>query len=135
MYQNMNFVQYKMITASNVQNIQNGQNMKRRMCVLCGSSHGRGILNKTIINLLFELHIPGQHFTGPGIKLDKRITSNLTPNVWYKPINCVDNAAYHHVVCYLKKDTETKNKVCDKNILDEMKDIINPTFRERNEPL
>ena len=58
----------------------------------------------------------------------------MTPKDWSKLINRVDNAAYHHDVCYLKnKDTEMGNKVCDRNMLDEMKDIVNPTLRERME--
>ena len=47
-------------------------------------------------------------------------------------MNRVDRAAYHHDVCYLKnKDTATRNKVCDKDMLSEMKGIFKPTLRER----
>ena len=49
-----------------------------------------------------------------------------------QPINRIDKAAYHHDLCYLKNnDTATRNAVCDKNMLKELKGICNPTVRER----
>ena len=51
----------------------------------------------------------------------------------------MDKAAYHHDhdhhdVCYLKNnDTATRNAVCDKNMLKELKGIYNPTIREKME--
>ena len=78
------------------------------------------------------MHLPGHSFTGPGTHLDKRLNPDLTPKSWSKPINRVDKAAYHHDVCYLKnKNTKTRNKVCDKNMLEDLKSIQNPTLRER----
>ena len=48
------------------------------------------------------------------------------------PINRVDNAAYHHDLCYSKHDdTKTGNQVCDKTMLNELNGIVNPTLRER----
>ena len=48
------------------------------------------------------------------------------------PINRVDNAAYHHDLCYSKHDdTKTKNEVCDKTMLGELSGILNPTLSER----
>ena len=47
-------------------------------------------------------------------------------------INRVDNAAYHHDLCYLKHDdTKTRNQVCDKTIINELNEIMNQTLRER----
>ena len=47
------------------------------------------------------------------------------------PINRVDNAAYHHDLCYSKhNDTKTRNEICDK-MLGELSGIVNPTLRER----
>ena len=78
------------------------------------------------------MHFPGHNFTGPGTKLNKRLNPDLTPKKWSKPVNRVDKAAYHHGVCYLKNDdTATRNAVCDKNMLKELKGIYNPTLRER----
>ena len=80
------------------------------------------------------MHLLGHNFIGPGTKLNKRLNADLTPKEWSKPINRIDKAAYHHDICYLKNnDTATRNNVCDKNMLKEMKDIYNPTLRERME--
>lgn len=136
----------KVTDTSNIEYIvtKNGRNMKRGRCVECGmtktqfvkgrmkGSSGGSMLNKAINSLPFEMHLPGHNFTGPGTKLSNRLKADLTPKSWSKPINQIDNAAYHHDVCYLKnKDTETRNKVCDKNMLDEIDGIVNPTLRER----
>ena len=79
------------------------------------------------------MHLPGHNFTGPGTKLNKRLNPDLTPKKWSKPINRVDKGAYNHDVCYLKNnDTATRNAVCDKNMLKELKGIYNPTIRGKN---
>ena len=121
---------------------KNNRRMKRGTCVVCGknktqfvkSSKGGSILNKMINSLPVEMHLPGHNFTGPGTKLNKRLNPDLTPKKWSKPINRVDKAAYNHDICYLKNtDTVTRNAVCDKNMLKELKGIYNPTIRERME--
>ena len=119
---------------------KNGRHMKRGKCLVCGitktqfvkDTQGGSVLNKAINSLPFEMHLPGHNFTGPGTKLSKRLNPDMTPKQWSKPINRVDNAAYHHDVCYLKnKDTKTRNALCDKNMLQELDGIVNPTLRER----
>ena len=75
--------------------------------------------------------LPGHNFTGSGTKLNKRLNPDLTPKAWPKPINRVDQAAYYHDVCYVKKGTKTRNEVCDKEMLEELDGIYNPTLRER----
>ena len=120
----------------------NNRTMKRGTCVICGKTktqfianqQGGSILNKMINSLPVEMHLPGHNFTGPGTKLNKRLNKDLTPKAWSKPINRIDKAAYGHDLCYLKNnDTETRNRICDKNMLKEMKNIYNPTLRERME--
>ena len=120
----------------------NKRHMKRGVCVICGTTKtqfikapkGGSLLNKFINNLPVEMHLPGHNFTGPGTKLNKRLNPDLTPKKWSKPINRVDKAAYHHDICYLKNnDTATRNAVCDKNMLKELKGIYNPTIREKME--
>ena len=126
----------KLVTTSN------NKQMKRGNCSVCGttktqfvkSSKGGSVLNKMINSLPVEMHLLGHNFTGPGTKLNKRLNADLTPKEWSKPINRIDKAAYHHDICYLKNnDTETRNRVCDKNMLEEMKNIYNPSLRERME--
>ncbi|WAR02506.1 hypothetical protein MAR_009064 [Mya arenaria] len=97
--------------------------MKRGKCVECGStktqfvkgaaaphkgSHsGSGVMNNLINKLPFEMHLPDHNFTGPGTNLNNRLNKDMTPKPRSVPINRVDNAAYHHDVCYAKnKDTE-----------------------------
>ncbi|WAR02549.1 hypothetical protein MAR_009107 [Mya arenaria] len=122
--------------------------MKRGKCVECGStktqfvkgaaaphksSHsGSGVMNNLINKLPFEMHLPDHNFTGPGTNLNNRLNKDMTPKPRSVPINRVDNAAYHHDVCYAKnKDTGTRNRVCDKNMIEEMDVIYNPSLRER----
>ena len=131
----------KKTETKNEQNVTstNNRRMKRGRCAICGTVKtqfikGGSILNKMINNLPVEMHLLGHNFTGPGTKLNKRLNTDLTPKAWSKPINRIDKAAYHHDLCYLKNnDTATRNAVCDKNMLEEMKNIYNPTLRERME--
>ena len=109
--------------------------MKRGMCIICGTTktqfikvqEGGSLLNRTLNNLPFEMHLPGNNFMGPGTKLKKQLSLDLTPKKWSKPLNCVDKAAYHHDICYLKNDdTATRNAICDKNMLRELEGILIP---------
>ena len=120
---------------------KNGRNMKRGTCRVCRmiktqfvkqDAVGGGIMNRIINKLPFEMHLPGHNFTGPGTNLSKRLNEDGSPKAWSKPINRVDEAAYHHDVCYANnKDTGVRNRVCDRNMLEKMDGIYNPTLRER----
>ena len=60
------------------------------------------------------------------------MNSDGTPKEWSIPRNRVDNAAYHHDLCYSKHDdTKTRNEVCDKTMLSEFIGIVNPILRAR----
>ena len=73
------------------------------------------IIGYSVPRKAFELHLPGHNFTGPGTRLGKRLNPDLTPKEWSKPINKVDNAAYHHDLCYTKhQDRKARNEICDK---------------------
>ena len=106
---------------------KNGRLMRRGQCVTCRKTKtqfikrdatSEGFLNSLVNKLSFEMHLPGHNFTGPGTKLHERLNSDGTPNEWSIPLNRVDNAAYHHDLCYSKHDdTKTRNKVCDKTML------------------
>ena len=96
------------------------------------SIQGKGILKNFINNLPFEMHLPGYNFAGPGTKLNKILNDDLTPKQNSLPINRVDEAAMKHDICYLKnKDTQTRNTVCDENMLKQLK-FYNPSLREKN---
>ena len=74
------------------------------------------------------MHLPGHNFTGPVTKVCKTLNPDGTPKEWSIPISRVDNAAYHHDLCYSKRgDTKTRNEVCDKTMLGELNGIMNPT--------
>ena len=52
---------------------------------------------------------------------------------WSIPINRVDNAAYHHDLCYsIPDDTKTRNQVCGKTMLNELNEIVKPNFNGNN---
>jgi len=133
----------KFTETKNVGKLQtsNNRHLLQGICVVCGtkkskfisaSTSGKGFLNKEINSLPFEMHLPRHNFTGPGTKLNKRLNPDLTPKAWSKPINRVDQAAYHHDIFYVKnKDTKTRNEVCDKNMLEELDGIYNPILQER----
>ena len=92
---------------------------------------GGSFVNTLVKTLPFEMHLPGHTFTGPGAKLYKRLNPDETPKEWSIPINRVDNAAYHHDLCYSKlDDTKTRNEVCEKTMLDELSGIVKPTLKE-----
>ena len=120
---------------------KNSRLMRRGQCVACGKiktefikkgTAGGSFLNSLVNKLPFEMHLPGHNFTGPGTKLNKRLNLDGTPKEWSMPINRVDNAAYHHDLCYSKHDdTKTRNDVCDKTMLGELSGIVNPTLRKR----
>ena len=120
---------------------KNDRIMRHGQCITCGKTKtqfikrdatGGSFLNTLVNKLAFEKHLPGNNFTGPGIKLYKRLKPDGTPKEWSIPINEFDNAAYHHDLCYSKyDDTKTRNEVCDKIMLSELGGIVNPTLRER----
>ena len=80
-----------------------------------------------------ELHVPGMNFAGPGTNLNERLTSTGVYKDWSKPVDRVDNAAYHHDLAYQHfPDTATRN-IADRLMIEEMDAIKDPTLRERIE--
>ena len=90
---------------------KNGRLMRRGQYITCGKTKTQFIkrdtiagsfLNSLVNKLPFETHFPGYNFTGPGTKKYKRLISDGMPKEWSIPINRVDDAAYHHDLCYSK---------------------------------
>ena len=114
--------------------------MRSGHCITCGKTKTKFVkrgavdgsyLNTFVNKLPFEMNLPGHNFTGSGTKLYKRLNSDGTQTEWSILISRVDNAAYHHALCYSKHDdTNTRNEVCDKTMLNELNEIVNPTLRE-----
>ena len=119
---------------------KNGRLMRRGQCITCGKyktqfverdATGRSFLNTLVNKLPFDMHL-SDHFTGSGTKRYKRLNPDGTPKEWSILINRVDDAAYHHDLCYSKHDdTKIRNEVCDKTMLGELNGIVNRTLRER----
>ena len=117
--------------------------MRHGLCITCGKTKtqfiksdaiGGSFLSTLMNKLPVEINLPGHNFTGPGRKLHKRLNRDGTPKEWSIPINRVDNAAYHHDLCYSKHDdTKTRNEGCDKIMLGELNGIVIPTLRERTD--
>ena len=82
--------------------------MRRGQCIIWktktqfikSDATGGSFLNTLVNKLPFEMYLPGHNFTGPVTKLYKRLNPDGTPKEWSIPINRVDNAAYHHDLCY-----------------------------------
>ena len=70
-----------------------------------GVRRGRGLLNKVINNLQFELHLPGYQYCGPGTKLAKRLARS-DPG-----INPFDAACKEHNIAYSqnRENVEARN--------------------------
>jgi len=130
---------------------KNNRPMLRGKCVACGTTKTQFIkmssggdlvssLNSVTGKIKLpwtkfpgEMHIPGMNFAGPGTNLDERLTSTGAYKEWSKPVDRVDNAAYHHDLAYQHfADTEHRN-IADKIMLEEMDAIKDPTLRERLE--
>ena len=99
-----------------------------------------GVMNKVTSNFTFpgqkfpgEMHLPGHNFTGPGTRLDLRLNDDLTPKSWSKPVDRVDNAAYHHDLAYAEHSDTANRNVADRVMVNELDSIPNPTFREKVE--
>lgn len=136
-----------------VQNVvsRNNRPMLRGKCAVCGTTKTQFVkmsrggdlvssLNSVTGKMKLpwakfpgEMHIPGMNFAGPGTNLDERLTSTGAFKEWSKPVDRVDNAAYHHDLAYQHfSDTATRN-VADKIMLEQMDAIKDPTIRERIE--
>ena len=98
--------------------------MRRGQCITCGKTNTQfgkrgaaaGSFLNTFVNILpFEMHLTGPNCIGSETYLYKRLNSDGTPKVWSMPINRVNNAAYHHYLCYSKHDDiKIRNEICDK---------------------
>ena len=114
---------------------RNGRLMRRGQCITYGNktqfikndATGGSFLKSLVNKLRFGMHLPEHNFTGPGTKLYKRLNPDGTPKEWSIPINRIDNAAYHHDLCYSKHD-DTKLGM---TMLGELNGIVNRTLRER----
>ena len=118
---------------------KNGKRCIKGLCAICGckkilllGKHGGDFVN--FINTLIpgEKHLPRHSFTGPGTRLDLRLNEDLSPKEWSQPINRVDAAAYKHDIKYMDDSKEARQQA-DIEMIEELQNIPNPTFREKIE--
>ncbi|ESO87444.1 hypothetical protein LOTGIDRAFT_235104 [Lottia gigantea] len=77
-----------------------------------------------------EKHLPGHNYTGPGTRLDLRLDENDNPKPGEEPVNKVDATALKHDILYRNKDITFRHHA-DKQMIDELENIPNPTFKEK----
>lgn len=145
---------------NDLQNVvsKNGRSMHRGVCAVCGktktqfiSSTSASVASKKggdLVNSLNsvtssiklpwakysgEMHLPGHSFTGPGTRLDLRLNPDGSFKSWSKPVDRVDNAAYHHDLAYAQYSDTINRNVADREMINELNHIPNPTLKERIE--
>ena len=84
--------------------------------------------------LPFEKHLPGMKYCGPGTNLKLKLNDDgLTPRKGYEPVDRVDEAAMRHDIKYQQFDDLKHRNMADKEMLRELREIKNPSCRERME--
>jgi hypothetical protein len=138
-----------------IQNVlsSNGRPMLKDICVVCGINKSQFVaslgsqggdlvssLNKVTSKIKLpwakfagEMHLPGHIFTGPGTRLDLRLNPDGSYKEWSKPVDRVDNAAYHHDLAYAQYSDTANRNIADGVMISELNHIPNPSLRERAE--
>jgi hypothetical protein len=107
---------------------------------------GESFLNKLInSNKLPELHFRGfdsgfkpYSFAGPFTKLDKRLDKDKKPLPHSKPVNRVDQSAYHHDLGYENMKDQKSRKILDDIMIEDLTGIRkdkNARWQERADAL
>ena len=83
--------------------------------------------------LPFEKHFPGTRYLGPGTRLDLRLDEDGNPLPGNEPTDRVDEAALKHDRAYSRFDDLQNRLKADKEMLNDLYNINNPTRKERLE--
>jgi len=83
--------------------------------------------------LPFEKHFPGTRYLGPGTRLDLRLDEGGNPLPGNEPTDRVDEAALKHDRAYSRFDDLQNRLKADKEMLNDLYNISNPTRKERLE--
>src|SRR6218665_3591437 len=59
-----------------------------------------------------------------------RLNPDGTYKPWSKPVDMVDNAAYHHDLAHAQHEDTANRNVADSEMITELKNINNPSVRE-----
>ena len=83
--------------------------------------------------LPFEKHLPGTNYVGPGTRLDLKLDENENPKPGFEPTDRIDESALKHDLAYKHAhDFQSRHKA-DKQLLNDLVEIRNPTCKERFE--
>jgi hypothetical protein len=88
------------------------------------------VINKV---LPFEKHLPGMNYCGPGTNLKRKLNEDYSVKPGFEPTDRIDEAALRHDIKYSKYDDLKHRHEADKQMLNEIRNIENPTWRERLE--
>ena len=70
------------------------------------------------------------HFCGPGTRLDVRLNEDGTPKADSMPVDRIDEAALRHDIFYASHTGTRERLRADKQMIDEVNSIDNPTGRD-----
>lgn len=87
--------------------------MANKLKVKKKNKSGKGLLNKLIDKVPFEMHMPGYQYCGPGTKLKKRLKRG-DPG-----INKLDEACKRHDIAYEISSRDIDRKKADKMLAKE----------------
>ena len=80
-----------------------------------------------------EKHLPGMRYCGPGTRVREKLDELGKPKPGCEPVDRVDEAALKHDIAYASyRDKDHRNEA-DKEFVDDLLHIDNPTMRERLE--
>jgi len=91
---------------------------------------GKGVINRIINKLPFQIHLPGHNYTGPGTNLYLNMEKNIAP------INKVDEAAFIHDNEYSINKTDEARRISDEKLIEKAREIFNDknsTLKEKTE--
>src|SRR5271156_5457186 len=81
-----------------------------------------------------EKHLPSMNYCGPGTNLLLKLNEDgVTPRKGFEPVDRVDEAAMRHDIKYQQYDDLRHRNEADKEMLRELRNIENPSCRERME--
>ena len=141
------------IDTLNLQNVisKNNKNMLHGICSVYGTTKNKFVKTTTggdLVNSINsatnkiklpwtmfpgEMYLPRMNLAGPGTNLDERLTSTDAYKEWSKPVDRVDNAAYHHDLAYKYFTDKAGRNEADKMMIEEIDAIKNPKIGERIE--
>ena len=80
------------------------------------------------------LHFPGLNYCGPGTDLEAQLEPDgKTPKARFRPVDRIDEASLRHDIYYREHKSERERIAGDDIMLKELREIPNPTLRERLE--